>query len=169
MNVSFKVHREMPPAEQKALFEWGPDIFGGSLYNLQWRGTDYHVVGYVDGEPVTHVGIVKHSVSVGASSRVVGGVGAVVTVPRRQKKGLAQMCLRRAGEYMRSDLNVAFGFLFCPERLVHFYAAGGWRKLNEKVIVNQPGGTIVAPLCSMVLEFSERWPEGPVNLESLPW
>jgi len=166
MEIAFKVHPEISASERKILFEWGPDIFHGSLYSLQWRPTDVHVVGYAGDEPVTHVGIVSHPVAVGSTRALVGGIGSVVTVPQKQKLGLAKECLRRAQSYMRSDLGVEYGFLFCPERLVEFYGRSGWRKLVEPVLVNQPGGKVTAPLCSMILEFAERWPEGPVDLGS---
>jgi hypothetical protein len=95
LDVTFRVHRTVPDSERTILFEWGPDIFEGSLYNLQWRPTDYHVIGYLEGHPVTHVGIVAHRVKVGSTKKLVGGIGAVVTVPEtpetRTGKGVPQV------------------------------------------------------------------------------
>ena len=169
IDVTFKVHRTIPDSERKILFEWGADIFEGSLYDLEWRPTDYHVIGYLEGRPVTHVGIVTHRVKVGSTKKLVGGIGAVVTLPKYQKQGLAKRCLQWAQAYMKSNLNVEFGFLFCPERLLGFYGSLGWKRLMENVLVDQAHGKVIPPICSMVLEFSEAWPNGPVDLESYPW
>ena len=168
LDVSFRVHRTVPDSERKILFEWGPDIFEGSLYNLQWRPTDYHVIGYLEGQPVTHVGIVAHRVKVGSTKKLVGGIGAVVTVPKHQKRGLAKECLKWAHGYMKSNLRVEFGFLFCPERLLDFYESVGWKRVKENVLVDQPRGKVIAPICAMVFEFSEAWPSGPIDLDSYP-
>ena len=169
MNITFKVSRTIPTREQKKLFEWGTDIFGGSKYNLKWRPADYHVVGYLKEKPVTHVGIVKHSVRIGSVHKTVGGIGGVVTVPQKQKQGLAKICLLHTHSYMRHELAVEYGFLFCIERLVSYYSDIGWRIIDDRVLVNQPCGALFAPLCSMVFEFSEPWPKGLVKLDSLPW
>jgi GNAT superfamily N-acetyltransferase len=169
LDVTFRVHRTVPDSERTILFEWGSDIFEGSLYNLQWRPTDYHVIGYLEGHPVTHVGIVAHRVKVGSTKKLVGGIGAVVTVPKHQKRGLAKECLKWAHGYMKSNLRVEFGFLFCPERLLDFYESVGWKRVKENVLVDQPGGKVIAPICAMVLELSEAWPSGPIDLDSYPW
>jgi hypothetical protein len=169
MDIRFKVSRRIPTKEQKKLFEWGTDIFGGAKYNLEWRPADYHVVGYLEKEPVTHVGIVKHSIRVGSVRKTVGGIGGVVTVPQKQKQGLAKMCLSYSHYYMRYELAVEYGFLFCLERLVCYYSDIGWRILDDRVLINQTRGTLFAPLCSMVFEFSDPWPKGLVTLDSLPW
>ena len=170
MSLTFHVHRVIPAAEKKALFEWGTDIFSASLYNAKWRGTDHHVVGYVAGRPAVHVGLVAHRISVGSTKALVGGIGSVVTAPEFQKQGRARECLLWSHAYMQSELGVEFGYLFCPERLVKFYSSLGWKKLSDEVVVDQPGQTgVPAPLCSMVLEFSTPWPGGRVDLGSLPW
>jgi hypothetical protein len=169
MDIRFKVRRRIPNSEQKILFEWGTDIFGGAKYHLEWRPADYHVIGYLKREPVTHVGIVKHSVRVGSVRKTVGGIGGVVTVPQKQRQGLAKMCLSYAHYYMRYELAVEYGFLFCLEQLVSYYRDIGWRMLENKVLINQPRGALFAPLPSMVFEFSPPWPEGLVTLDSLPW
>jgi hypothetical protein len=90
LDVTFSVHRTVPDSERRILFEWGSDIFEVSLFNLDWRPADYHVNGYLEGRSVTHLGIVAHRVKVGPTKTLVGGIGAVVTLPEYQKQGLAK-------------------------------------------------------------------------------
>jgi nodulation protein A len=167
--LTFQTHPTLPDPERRALFEWGPDVFQGSLYQLRWRAAELHVVGYLDGAPVTHVGLVRQTVGVGKDETVVGGVGGVVTVPSRQKQGLARQCLVKSHEVMRSEFGVAHGFLFCPDGLLKFYGGAGWKQIFEKVMIDQPQGKVTAPLLSMVMSFSAPWPSGTVDLRSLPW
>ena len=167
--ITFKVLKTIPEFEHKTLFEWGPDIFQGSLYNLQWRPPDIHIVGYFEDQPVTHVGLVVHDVKVGSVRLKVGGIGGVVTVPQHQKKGFSKQCLVYSQAYIKSNFEAEFGFLFCPERLVDFYGSVGWKRITAAVLVDQSQGKVAPPLNAMVLEFSKVWPKGPVDLESLPW
>ena len=67
--------------EKQLLFGWGENIFGVAALKLSWRPKDLHFLLCADGEPVTHVGVVKHTVSVNGEPATVGGVGGVVTVP----------------------------------------------------------------------------------------
>lgn len=169
MSVSFQILPAIAEDERKSLFDWAPDVFQGEHYGIHWRPAEFHVVGYVDGQPATHVGVVSHRVQVGATSPFVGGIGGVVTPQQFQKQGLARKCLKRAEEFIHSDLAVEFGFLFCQERLVDFYQASGWRKINEVVWIEQPTGRVESPVGFMVREFDASWPDGPVTLHSWPW
>jgi hypothetical protein len=140
LDVTFRVHRRVPDSERKVLFECAPDIFGVSLLQSAWRPTHHHVIGYLEGQPMTHVGVVAHHVRVGSTKKLVGGIGSVITVPKHQKRGLAKECLNWAHGFMKSNLSVGFGFLFCPERLLDFYGSVGWQRVKESVLVDQPRG-----------------------------
>ena len=89
--------------EEQLLFGWGEDIFGVAALKLSWRPKDLHFLLYADGEPVSHVGVLKHAVSVNGEPATVGGVGGVVTVPGAQKKGLA----RRLCSIRRNSLSAS--------------------------------------------------------------
>ena len=169
MSLTYKIHRSLPDAERVALFEWGTDVFQGALYQLRWRAAERHVVGYLDGKPVTQVGLVKQEVVAGKEKRWVAGVGGVVTVPSQLRKGFARACLLRAHDVMKDELGVSHGFLFCPERLLGFYSGTGWRRIEDKVMIDQPQGKVTSPLLSMVISFGDAWPRGTVDLQSLPW
>src|SRR6266850_1603936 len=112
--------------EKQKLFGWGDDIFGASSLNLQWRPKDTHFLLYVDGTPVSHVGVLKHVVSVDEEPVMVGGVGGVVTVPEQQRRGHARELMQRATRLLE-EWRVDAGLLFCVERRVPYYESQGWR------------------------------------------
>lgn len=155
--------------EKQKLFDWGDDIFGVSSLELRWRGKDYHLLMYIDGSPVSHVGILKHSASIGGQSLMVGGVGGVVTVPEEQNRGHARELMQHAPKLLE-EWRVAAGLLFCLKRTVPFYESQGWQLVEQPVLIEQPRCEIISPLEVMVLPFAGHpWPNGNVKLNSFPW
>ena len=168
MTSEIRQAESLTEIERQLLFDWGDDIFGASSLNLRWRPKDVHFLSYVDGSPVSHVGLVKHVVSVGGAPVTVGGVGGVVTVPEAQKQGHAHELMQHASRFLEK-WKVDAGLLFCFKRMVSFYEALGWRLVEEPVMIEQPGGEILSPLEVMVLTFGRPWPAGEVKLNSFPW
>ncbi len=157
-------------AERARLFGWGDDIFGAAGLGLSWRQKDSHFILDADGEPVSHVGILKHEVSVGGQPVVVGGVGGVVTVPAAQGRGYAGRLMRRTARFFAEEWKTEAGLLFCLPRMVPYYEALGWKVVEGTVLVEQPTRRIASPLRVMTLSFGGRaWPDGEVELRSLPW
>ena len=154
--------------ERQQLFDWGDDIFGVSSLNLRWRPKDVHFLLYVDGSAVSHVGVVKHVVSVDRQPVTVGGLGGVVTVPEEQRRGHARQLMEHAMRLLQ-EWKVDAGLLFCLKRLVPYYEALRWQVVEEPVVIKQPAGEITSPLEVMVLPFGGSWPEGKVELNSFPW
>ena len=123
----------------------------------------------VDGEAVSHVGVLQHEVSVANRGVKVGGVGAVVTPAAWQKRGYASELMRHTAKYFEA-VPVEAGLLFCLRRRVPFYESLGWQLVSHSVLVQQPSGEIVSPLEVMVLPLGGRaWPGGEVRLNSFPW
>ena len=156
-------------AEKEKLYGWGDDIFGADDLNLRWRPKDLHFLMDVDGEAVSHVGVLKHEVGVAGKLLAVGGVGGVVTIPAFQRKGYARELMLRAAEFLK-EWQVDAGLLFCLQRRVPYYESQGWQVLKYPVTIEQPAGEIVSPLEVMVLSFGKGvWPDGEVQLNSFPW
>ena len=156
-------------AEKEKLFGWGDDIFGADDLNLRWRPKDVHFLMDVDGQTVSHVGVLKHKISVGGQRVTVGGVGGVVTLPAFQKSGYARELMLHAAEFLKK-WQVDAGLLFCLRRRVPYYESQGWQVIEGPVMVEQPSGGIVMPLEVMVLPLSKAsWPDGEVQLNSFPW
>jgi hypothetical protein len=156
--------------ERRQLFEWA-DPFGMRDLSIQWRTKDHHFIAEVSGRPVSYVGVVRQTVSVGSTPVLVGGIGGVVTPAQEQGRGYATLTLEHAVTFLRDTLKVEFGFLFCSDRLIPFYRRQGWELVAAPVTAEQTHASpLVMPVQAMVLPFGGRtWPTGPVNLESLPW
>jgi GNAT superfamily N-acetyltransferase len=148
----------------------GPDPFGMQAYPLSWREKDWHFFLDVDGEPVSHVGVLRHDVLVDGAAAPVAGLGGVITKPGFQGRGFAHILLREAVAFMTDETDADFGFLFCLPRLVPFYEALGWQGLSRPVLIEQPDGALESPVESMVLPLRGKpWPSGSVEIQSLPW
>ncbi|HKS29030.1 MAG TPA: GNAT family N-acetyltransferase [Pyrinomonadaceae bacterium] len=168
--MEIRVRNNISDEESKLLFGWGEDIFGSNHLNLTWKPKDLHIFIEVDGSPVTHVGLLQHTVAVNEERVAVCGVGGVVTTLDEQGKGYASRAMRHAASLMREELSVDFGLLFCHDRLMPFYERLGWRRVSDAVEIEQPSGSIVSPMNVMILPCAkESWPTGPVKLNSLPW
>ena len=156
--------------EEEQLLFAGERISSTLQLKLSWRPKDLHFLLYADREPVSHVGVLKHAVSVNGEPATVGGVGGVVTVPGAQKKGLARCLMQHTAEFFEREWKVDAGLLFCLPKLTAYYEALGWQEVEIPVLIEQPSGKIVPPLCVMALPLvGEGWSSGGIELGSLPW
>lgn len=170
MSENIRFVRELTDAERQRLFGWGEHIFGIEDANYTWRPKELHFILDVDNDPVSHVGLIDHTVSVAGQPVRVAGVGGVATAGDMHGRGYARKTLRHAVKYMCEELKVEFGLLFCLDRLMPFYARQNWQLLHEPVEIDQPSGRMTSPLNVMVLPCGDRvWPAGVTDLQSLPW
>ena len=170
MTVEIKHVDTLDAIAKQQLFDWGDDIFGVQILNLQWRPKDLHFLLYNDGKLASHAGILKHIIRVTDEPIVVAGLGGVVTLPEAQRRGFARRLVQQCMSVMESEWKVEAGLLFCLPRMVRYYESLAWQVLESSVMIEQPRGKIVSPLRVMVLPFGGmNWPPGTVELQSLPW
>jgi aminoglycoside 2'-N-acetyltransferase I len=170
VSETIRVTKALTDEERRRLFGWGENIFGVEDGKYTWRPKDIHIVLDVDGQAASHVGLVEHTVEVGGRPVRVAGVGGVATNGELHGRGYARKAMSYATDFMRDEMKVEFGLLFCLDRLKPFYEQLGWQLLAEPVEVEQPAGRIPSPLNVMVLPFGGRaWPAGTTDLRSLPW
>ena len=168
--MEIRLEDHISDEERQRLFGWGKDIFCANHLNLKWRPKDWHIFVDVEGSPATHVGLLRHTVTVGERPVKVCGVGGVVTAIDSHGKGYATHAMRYAQDLMRREWAVDFGLLFCLERLVPFYERLGWRRVNEDVRIEHTSGQINSPMVVMILPCkAKKWPAGSVKLNSFPW
>jgi hypothetical protein len=75
-----------------------------------------------------------------------------------------------ATKFLVQEWGVEAGLLFCLPELAAYYVALGWQEVKSPVLIEQPGGKIVSPLCVMVLPVRKQgWSFGSTELRSLPW
>jgi len=170
LGVEIRIADRLGDDEHRTLFGWGENIFGTEDALYRWRPKDYHLITEEDGRAVSHVGVLVTTVRAGETDVRVAGIGGVVTVPEAQGRHLVHAAMKRATEFMRDELGVEFGMLFCLPRLVPFYARQGWRLVEEEAEFDQPSGKVVSPFRVMVLPCGLReWPAGKVEVSGFPW
>lgn len=168
--MKIRVENHLSDEERRILFGWGEDIFAVNGLNIKWRPKDLHLFVDVDARPVTHVGLLRQTVTVGEHEVKVGGIGAVVTELKAHGKGYASYAMRYAANLMCQQWGVDFGLLFCREQLVKFYERLGWQRVKEPVEIEQPSGPITMPTVVMILPCrAQAWPAGAVKLNGFPW
>jgi len=156
--------------QRQTLFGWGDDVFGACGIRFHCRKGEMHLMGTVDGQLVSHAGMVNAEVRVAGQPMRVGGIGGVVTVGTAQRKGYAARMLQQALAYMGETWQVEFGMLFCLPHVLPFYAGLGWQEITAPVSIAQPEGRVPSPLAAMVMPCASGrvWPAGSVEMD-LPW
>jgi GNAT superfamily N-acetyltransferase len=157
-------------AEQQRLFGWSPDPFGVAHLGLEWRPKEVRLLLDLNGQPVSHVGILRHEVHIGERIVRLVGLGGVITVPAAQGQGFASQLVQYASRLAFDEWSVTVGLLFCLPRMVPYYEPLGWRALEQPVQIDQSSGRILAPIPVMVYPAEGgALLETPLVLESLPW
>jgi GNAT superfamily N-acetyltransferase len=160
----------LTPIEEKQLFKWGNDIFGGDELGLSWRPMELRFIQKIDGESVGHLGLIRDQIELNGKTLKIAGVGDIVTIPEVRGKGIAKKLLKHSMEFFIDEWKVDVGILFCLEQLVPFYQSCGWKTANNEVYVMQPSGQIKFPNSLMVYPAEGIvWTEGTINLSCLPW
>lgn len=120
---------------------------------------------------VAHVGVLVRDVLLDGRGVHVGGIGGVMTHPDRRGRGYASAALARAIAHLAADPELAFALLTCPPARAPFYRGRGWWPFVGRLLVAQPGGTLVFTATAvLVLPVHRRAPHaGTLDLRGLPW
>src|SRR5512142_528161 len=135
-----------------------------------WAPPQWSILVWDQDELVSRVGLLTREVLSNGTTKLIGGVGGVMTHPERQGKGYASYAMREATKIFDSELNVAFALLFCRPHLVVFYERFQWKVFDGQVFVEQPQGKIeFSANGAMVLNVREKAPlNGILDLNGLP-
>ncbi len=156
--------------EMGTLFGPQPDPFGVAHLGLTWRPKDIHFLLELQGQPVAHVGMLRHDVGIGGASVRVAGLGGVITVAHARGQGHASALVLHALGCAREMWSADFALLFCLARLVPFYRRLGFQVVASDVLIDQPAGRVRAPIPVMARSLGgSEWPTAPFALGSLPW
>jgi GNAT superfamily N-acetyltransferase len=135
-----------------------------------YSDSDWFVMGFVESELVSRVGILRRAVTVKDDVLVVGGISGLTTLPQHRRRGYATSLMTAAQEFMRQELPADYGLLICNEGLRTFYERLGWTVAPGPTVYVQPDGVRTCPGLTMVLEYGRlSWPPGPIDLCGRPW
>jgi GNAT superfamily N-acetyltransferase len=173
LQIEFIRSSQVPPAIQKIIDRLDQLAFAGENAEKdsnEWAASDWMVIGRLDGEIVTQLGLLKREIRVGAVRIPVGGVGGVATLPAWQRRGLSTALMGVAAQFMQVELNVPFGLLVCADETQPFYARLGWKTVATKLWFTGNGKLQSLQTTVMIMPLSKQeWPEGEIDLCGLPW
>jgi GNAT superfamily N-acetyltransferase len=144
---------------------------GPEFDSIDWSSQiELMVLGRVDGELVTLLGLLRREILVGGNPVWVVGISGVATHPNWQKRGLSSTLLQAAEKEIREKMDVPFGLLVCADERRSFYARVGWKHIADEIFFTQNGHRRLLETPVMVLPLAEQaWYPGEIDLCGLPW
>jgi GNAT superfamily N-acetyltransferase len=131
---------------------------------------EWNALGWLDGELVSQLCLLKREIRVGGEKVWVIGIGGVATHPQWQHQGLASQLMRATETFMRDEIRAPFGLLICADATSPFYAKLGWQVVADELIFIQGNERRTLKTCVMVLNLAEKpFPQGMIDLCGLPW
>ncbi len=138
---------------------------------FEWASPQWSILVWDKDELVSRVGLLTREALSNGATKLIGGIGGVMTHPERQGKGYASHALREASKIFDLEMGIAFALLFCRPHLVEFYKRFQWKPFEGQVFVEQSQGKVeFSANGSMVLDVKEQAPlNGILDLNGLPW
>ncbi len=170
MNYNIEIHsaENLSSERRLELGQWFDKEFG--QISLQWAVPDWYLLALSDSTLIGRVGIVERKVSVKGGLVEIAGISGVITAAECRGKGVGNTMLKRAAEFIHTQLKIIYGLLRCRSQMASFYEQFGWKIIDGPTIFDQPSGKTVSTRLTMVIELGEKpWPKGPVDLCGLPW
>jgi FR47-like protein len=102
----------------------------------------------------------------------VGGLNLVVTLAEARGRGYARTVVASATAFVGIWLSAPFALVLCTADATSFYGHLGWRKIDERISYNGPGGQLVLThRVAMVVacQGEADWPSAPIDLCGAPW
>jgi len=139
--------------------------------NVTWASPEWSILVWDENELVSRVGLICREIISNGESKLIGGVGGVMTHPQRQGKGHASTAMREAARIFLEEWNVAYALLFYGTRVNEFYKRLAWKQFDGQIFVQQPKGRVDFTVNkAMVLDVKESAPlDGMLDLNGLPW
>ena len=113
-------------------------------------------------------------IMIGKTELLIGGVGAVATLPRFHRNGLGRALMHQLHKVLKLKF-VPFGYLQCRQAVVDFYVRVGWHLVTQpssyidpdaNEMTNYIGPKLIMPVCATL----DEWPTtGIINLRGMPW
>jgi predicted N-acetyltransferase YhbS len=139
--------------------------------SIDWSSPhEWCVLGWLDGELVSQLNILKREILVDGEKVWVAGIGGVATHPKWQRHGCGSQVMRATANFLCEKLDVPFGLLVCADETRPFYERFNWYQVADSLVFTQNGAPRSLKTCVMALNFTEKaFPKGIIDLCGLPW
>ena len=132
----------------------------------------WSVMAKPDQHVVSQTGILYRVIRVGDVLIPVGGLSSVMTLTEARGRGHARAVVASAAAFVGMWLWAPFALVLCVADAITFYEHVGFRKIDEPISFNGPGGQqLLTDRVAMVLacQGEADWPSGPIDLCGAPW
>ena len=168
--LTLQLYSSLSLDEQQIANQLLRTVFGTGFDPVDWAPVDWITRLFADGQLVSHVSITDRICDAGGKSVRIGGIGGVSTLPEYRGRGYATLLMQKSAAFMRQDMQVDFGLLFCGAKMEPFYHQLGWQRIDAQVYYNQPERKLLTDGLLMYLPCIEQnWPDGEVDVCGLPW
>jgi predicted GNAT family N-acyltransferase len=170
LRVEIRPASDLSPSLQAQIIQWLVSEFVQEGDETLWSEMDWHILGWVGDNLISHVDIIDRHASVGDLDVHLGGIGGVMTRPAWRRRGYSTTLMRESHQFMQDEMSVDFGLLLCDEDLVSFYSRLGWQRVDNPLVYDQPGGKVIWDDVVMVLACNrDHFPVGEVAIQGYPW
>ena len=168
MKIEVKTVNKLSPKLASSIRRRNNREFGDDP--MVYADPEWYILGYLSGELMTHVGVLRRTIRVERTPLMIAGVCFLVTEPEKRGRGYASAVMSEAAAFIKNELRLSFGLLTCKARLEPLYTKMGWRTVVGPTVFAQADGVRGCGGLTMVNECAGTpWPEGKIDLSGLPW
>ncbi len=150
------------------LFKWSDCVFPAEGLRFVWARPERHIVAFVNDSAVGHIGFGRFSVYDGEDRKDVIGVGGVVVRPEFQGQRIPKKMFNLLNTTEVLDSAHLPKTLFCPKRLVSYYARHGYSEFGYPLKFKQDWGFVESSEFSFMVK-GELGFSCAVSIPSYPW
>jgi aminoglycoside 2'-N-acetyltransferase I len=168
--IEIKAIRNLSQEVQDEVYQLLTAVFEADISQWRWSQDDYRLLVRVDNCIVSHVAMIERTCLVNKQPVKVGGVGGVGTHPDFRDRGLASLAMRQTADFLKNQLKVEYGVLFCANEMVPYYQRLGWRMIDAPVAFEEQGVKMQCDCPVMYLPCEKLyWPAGNVDVCGTLW
>jgi predicted acetyltransferase len=169
-NIEIKAVRNLSQQEQDEVYQLLTVVFEADISQWSWFEDDYRLLVRVKDRIVAQVSIIERTCLVNGLPVKVGGVGGVGTLPNWRGQGLASLAMKQTADFMKNQLKVEYGVLFCANEMVPYYQRLGWRLVDAPLVFEQHHTKMQCDCPVMYLPCQKPyWPAGDVDVCGTLW
>lgn len=162
------IQSDLSANDSDNLFKWGDCVFPKEGLRFAWAKPQCHIVASVNGSAVGHIGFGRFSVYGGEEKKVVIGVGGVVVRPEFQGQRIPEKMFKLLNTTEVLDSAHLPKTLFCPKRLVPYYARHGYIEYCYPLKFKQDWGLVESSEFSFMVNGKLGF-SCAVSIPSYPW